>query len=55
MRGRPAAVSRASLYRLRRKFPNDVAQPIHFPNGDVRLPIGDLDAGLGEGIKDCHG
>ena len=54
MRSRPAAVSRASLYRERRKFPNDVAQPIHFANGDVRLPIGNLDAGFGEGVKDCH-
>jgi hypothetical protein len=25
-----------------------------FPNRDVGLPIGDLDAGLGEGVKDCR-
>ena len=25
-----------------------------FPNRDVGLPIRDLDAGLGEGVKDCR-
>jgi hypothetical protein len=52
--GRPAAVSRTSINRKRCIFRNNVTQPIHFANGHVRLPKGNLDASFSEGVKDCH-